>query len=163
MKAIALALVAAYVAALVLAMVSDILFRRIPNWAVVALIAVFAAVVSAGLSPHPLWASLAAAGISLAAGFTLFAFNVIGAGDAKLFAATALFAGLQNLGALALATVLIGGLMAVVVLVVRPKRALAGLTKRGRETGAGGIPYGVPIACAALLASWTSGFLQSWT
>lgn len=162
MSIAAVALVAAYVGVLIGVTASDVVSRRIPNWMVAALVVVFAIGAALGLAKPPLWSALAAAAVSLAGGYALYAFKVVGAGDAKLFAATALFAGLQNLGALALATVLLGGALALVVLVARPKRALAGLTRRGRESPGRGIPYGAPIACAALLVGWPGALIRSW-
>jgi prepilin peptidase CpaA len=153
------ATVAAYVALLVLIMVSDVRSRRIPNWAVLALIAVFAAASLTGQMSAPLWSSAAAAVIAFGVGFGLYAAHVVGAGDAKLFAAAALFAGLGGLAGLALSTALLGGLLALGMLIARRKYALRALKPGDGERGQGGLPYGVPICLAAALTSWQAGFL----
>src|SRR5207302_4662230 len=50
----------------------------------------------------------------------------------RSFSAAALFAGLANMALLFTATALVGGLMALIVLIVHPRRAMRGLTARGR-------------------------------
>lgn len=156
----AVALAGAYVLLLVAIMASDILRRRIPNWAVLALLAVFAVAAILGQSPAPLSSALAGAGIALAVGVGLYAMGWVGAGDAKLFAVLGLFTGLAQLGPLALYTALAGGLMAIGLLVFRTKNTLAGLTARGRAEGKGrSIPYGVAIGLAALAVAWNTGFI----
>jgi prepilin peptidase CpaA len=156
------ATVAAYVALLVLIMVSDVRSRRIPNWAVLALIAVFAAASATRQMPAPLWSSAAAAVIAFIVGYALYAARIIGAGDAKLFTVAALFTGLGQLAPLTLFTAVAGGLLALGMLAARPKKALRGLTAAGRaDAKGGGIPYGVPICLAAAITSWQAGFL-SW-
>jgi prepilin peptidase CpaA len=138
-----------YAVVLVIAGVSDIRTRRIPNWTVVALLFLFVAWFFVGPAVS-LTGALAAFGIGLVATLALYLLNIIGAGDSKLFAAAALFAGLKFLALLALATALIGGVIAIGVMLVNPKRVLRGLTAKGRGEKQG-IPYGVPIALAALL------------
>jgi prepilin peptidase CpaA len=139
-----------YAVVLTVAAVSDIRSRRIPNWTVVALLALFVAWCFVGPAVQPLWA-LAAFGIALVGTLALYLLNVVGAGDSKLFAAAALFAGFKGLALLALATALIGGVIAIGMMLVNPKRVLRGLTAKGRGEKQLGIPYGVPIALAALL------------
>jgi len=141
-----------YGLALIWAGVSDIRARKIPNWAVIAIVLLYIPWVFVG--PGVSWTSgLMAFGIALAGTFALYLMKVVGAGDSKLFTATALFAGLKLLGAFALATALIGGAIALGFMLVNPKRVLRGLTRKGREelNKGRGIPYGVPIALAGLL------------
>jgi len=146
--------------ALLIAAVSDIRHRRIPNWTVVALIVTYLGAVAAGLAPSGVLSGLGAAAITFAVTYGLYHFGVFGAGDAKLFSAAALFAGLGNLTALALLTVLFGGAIAVGFLVLRPGRAMRALTTRGRSSGEkSGIPYGVAIALGAVATGvLTPGF-----
>jgi prepilin peptidase CpaA len=153
------ATVATYVVLLVLIMVSDVRSRRIPNWTVLALIAVFAAASLTGQMSAPLWSSAAAAAIAFGVGFGLYAARFVGAGDAKLFGAAALFAGLGGLGGLALSTALLGGVFALGMLLARPKRALQAIKASSGKRPQGGLPYGVPICLAAALTSWQAGFL----
>jgi prepilin peptidase CpaA len=135
------------------ASISDIRARRIPNWTVLVTIGLFVPWALLHWGPWAAWA-LVAGGIALVVGVALYAMGVTGAGDAKLFAAVALFAGLGHLAALALATALVGGLIAVVSLASRPRRALMIFTFRGKGDFGRGIPYGVAIAIAALLVVW---------
>ena len=141
------------------AAISDIIARRIPNASVIAILALF--VVWVGFERgEGLGSQLAAAGIAFVVGYGLYAFNVMGAGDAKLFAATALFMGLEHLPAFALATVWIGGLMAVASFASRPRRALVMLTLRGKGDFGRGIPYGVAIGGGGIVVLW--GHLTGW-
>jgi prepilin peptidase CpaA len=145
-----------YAIVLIAAAVSDVRRRRIPNWTVIALLVLFVPWIFVGPAVSFTWA-LAAFAIALVASLALYLLNVIGAGDSKLFAAVALFAGMKGLGALALATALIGGVIAIGVMLVNPKRVLRGLTAKGRAEQKG-IPYGVPIALAALLVMFTPSY-----
>lgn len=140
---------------LLAAALSDHLTRRIPNGIVIGLILLYAASVLARIAPTTLQSGLAAAGLTFAVTFALYYFNVFGAGDAKLFSAAALFAGLSRLGTFALITVLIGGAIAVGILVFHPKRTMRAMTTRGRDSNEkSGIPYGVAIALGAIVTAW---------
>ena len=140
-------------AILAVAAVNDIRERKIPNWTVLAALVLFIpwAVV------HPLswdgWA-LAAGLIAFGVSFGLYSAGLIGAGDSKLFTATALFAGLGHLPLLALATALVGGVIAVISLVARPTRALVMVKLRGKGDFGAGVPYGVAIAAGAAVVLW---------
>jgi prepilin peptidase CpaA len=135
-----------YAAVLIAAGVSDIRTRRIPNWTIVALLGLFVAWFFVGPAVS-ITSALLAFGIALVVTVILYLLNVIGAGDSKLFTATALFApGLAGLGWLALG-----------VMLVNPKRVLRGMTAKGRAESRG-IPYGVPIALAALLVMFAPPF-----
>lgn len=141
------------------AAVSDVISRRIPNATVLAVLALFvvSAVIErgAGLGPQ-----VAAAGIAFVIGYGLYAFRIMGAGDVKLFAATALFMGTEHLAAFALATVWTGGIIAAVSLATRPRRALVMLNLRGKGDFGRGIPYGVAIAIGAIVVQW--GYFTGW-
>jgi Flp pilus assembly protein protease CpaA len=118
------AIVAAYAALLIIAAVSDVARRRIPNWTVLGLLFLFAAwvFVRPGTS---LTSAFAGFGVAFAVSVGLYLIRWVGAGDSKLFSAVALFAGLNMLPTL-------------------------GLTAKGRAE-ARGVPYGVAIATAGLL------------
>jgi prepilin peptidase CpaA len=96
--------------------------------------------------------------VAFAATTLLWMARLVGGGDSKLFSAAALFFGLKYLGLLAVATGLAGGLVAVVMILRRPTRALVLLQMRGRGESAG-VPYGVAIAAGAIVAGWLTGFL----
>lgn len=143
------------------AALSDLLWRKIPNWTVVALVVLYFILVVMGLAPTNPWSGLAAAAISLTVTYVLYYFRVFGAGDAKLFSAVALFAGLSHLLPFALVTTFLGGALAIGYMIVNPKRVLRGLTAQGRAFGVSqGVPYGISIAGAAVLVALISGFLQ---
>ena len=116
-----------------------------------ALVATWVVAVIANLPPASLTSGAAAAAIGLAATFGLYWFGILGAGDAKLFAAVALFMGLTHLAAFAVLTAIAGGLLAILFFILSPKKVLRGLTKQGRAENKGaGIPYGVAIALGAI-------------
>lgn len=149
------AVVSLFTAALGWAAVSDIRVRRIPNWTVLAILGLFGPWALMSTAAWVLWA-LAAGAIALAVGFGLYALGMVGAGDSKLFAVVALFAGLGHLPLLSLATALAGGAMAAVSLVARPRRAMVMLALRGKGDFGRGIPYGVAIAVAGALVVWSA-------
>jgi prepilin peptidase CpaA len=138
---------------LIWASVSDIRERKIPNRAVIAVLVLFLPWAALHPIAWDLWA-VGSAAIALAATFVLYALNIVGAGDSKLFAAVALFVGLSQLGLLAVFTALAGGLVAAVSLVTRPYRAMTMITLRGKGDFGRGVPYGVAISAAAAIIIW---------
>lgn len=146
-----------YALVLVYAGFSDIRLRKIPNWTVIAILVLF--VPWLFLGPQVSWVgALIAFGIALVVTVGLYLGGIIGAGDSKLFTVTALFTGLKLLGVMALATALIGGAIAIVMLMMNPRKMMRGLTAKGRESQGRGIPYGVPIALAALFVMFATPF-----
>ena len=139
------------------AAISDFRTRTIPNRAVLAVMCLF---VPWALLHWGLWAAWAlAAGLAaLAIGVVLYSFGIVGAGDAKLFGAVALFSGLNHLLVLGLATALVGGVIAIATIAARPKRALVMISLRGMGDFGRGIPYGVAIAIAGGLVVWGQQF-----
>ena len=134
---------------LVVESISDIRDRRIPNWTVLAIGALF--VPWAFVGPHvSILSSLEAALIVLVASVALYAFRIVGAGDSKLLTVTALFVGLSQLPRFLVLVALAGGVIALISLVSRPTRALVMLQMRGKGDFGCGIPYGVAIAIATL-------------
>ena len=134
---------------LVIASVSDIRDRRIPNWTVLAIAALF--VPWAFVGPRvSILSSLEAALIVLAASISLYAVRIIGAGDSKLLTVAALFVGFSQLPRFLLFVVLAGGVIAIISLVTRPTRAMVMLHMRGKGDFGRGIPYGVAIAVGTL-------------
>jgi len=88
----------------------DLASFTIPNFLTAALLVLFALfVLAAGLSVSAIGWHLLAGLAGLALGFALFAFGYIGGGDAKLFAATALWLGFKDLVPYALVASLCGG------------------------------------------------------
>ncbi len=132
----------------------------IPNAITVALIALF--VITALLLPYDMgwrdWLShLGAAGAVLAGGAVLFAFNKMGGGDVKLMTAVAFWAGFEYLADLMLYIALAGGVLAIVLIIVR--RVLLGLMTAASLTKVAvprmllsgePVPYGLAIAPSAI-------------
>lgn len=134
------------------AAISDVRDRRIPNRAVLAVLALSLPWLFTGVS---VGSALAAGLLSLAVCFALFWFGLFGAGDAKLFFSVALFAGLGHLPVFIIVTALAGGAIAAASLVTRPTRAFVMLQMRGKGEWGRGIPYGVAIAIGGVLVLWT--------
>ncbi|HKD46603.1 MAG TPA: prepilin peptidase [Rhizomicrobium sp.] len=143
-------------ALLAVAAAYDLATFTIPNLLSLVLAVAFAVFGFAiGLTPAGFSFHLLAGLIALVVGFALFAFGYIGGGDAKLFAAVALWLGLRDLLAYALAASLLGGLLTLALLALRQWPLPASLARRDwilklHEKNSG-IPYGVALASGALL------------
>jgi len=138
------------------AAVWDLLTLTIPNKLVLAMIGVFPVVLYlAGLPLSALGLHAAAGAGVLVVCFGLFAVNLVGGGDAKLAAATALWLGPSALLTWVLWVGVFGGLLAVMVVCMRRIPLSAGLadgTWLGRlHDRENGIPYGIAMAAAAVL------------
>jgi prepilin peptidase CpaA len=150
------AALAIYIFPLVLAGVSDFRTLRIPNYLTAALALAFPlAVLLAGEKVD--WLSHLEAGLIVFAGAAiLFALRVMGGGDVKLLAATALWAGLGQVIPLLVLVALIGGVFAMAVLALRHPFVQTTILATLRRLPAFAqarmpIPYGIPIAVAGLL------------
>ena len=133
----------------------DLASFTIPNFlqlAIIAAFVVFAMIV--GIPASELGGHLVAAFIALAIGFTLFAFGYVGGGDAKLFAAIALWFGFRDLANFALVASLMGGGLTLLMITMRRMplpSALSGQAWISRlHDEKAGIPYGVALAAGAL-------------
>jgi prepilin peptidase CpaA len=149
----------ALIGALAFAAVSDALAYVIPNTVAVIVAGLF--LVAASISTREVaWVGHLAAGVGvLAAGYLLFHFGLMGGGDVKLWAASALWAGLDLLPvhlvyvtligvAVACLLVLIRAMLAYAILLV-PRGAgvaLPRLLRRGEP-----VPYGIAIALGSIL------------
>lgn len=146
--------------------VRDLVSYTIPNWISLGIVAVFPlAVLSAGL-PLPVVGLHLAVGLgALVAGMVMFALRWIGGGDAKLFAAAALWIGVGGVIQFVLWTSLLGGALAMALVsmrspLVRPLMlGRAAWLERLAEPG-GAAPYGVAIAAGALIAMPQSPLLS---
>lgn len=150
---------ALFIALLALVAVSDIARYRIPNWASLALIALFAGVLlwrHAG-TDWP-W-HLAAFALALMVGIAFFAFRQVGAGDAKLFAVIALWAGFGALVPL-LFWIGVAGLVELAILTVTRRFAARWRGPLPRVLSQKqGVPFGAGIALGAAIASF---WFPSW-
>jgi len=101
---------------LVLAALTDLRERRIPNWLTAGAAALYP--VYLVLTPVPT-AWLGAVGLALlvgVVGLVLFARGLVGGGDVKLIAAITLWAGLDHFATFALVTTLTGGVLGLISL-----------------------------------------------
>lgn len=124
---------------------------------------IFAAL--SGLSGAAWGAHLAAGLVALVAGFALFALRWIGGGDAKLFAATAVWFGFGDLMSYAVVAALLGGVLTVALLVARRVPLPATLIRQGwiarLHDHRSGIPYGVALAAGALVVLPSAQILRA--
>jgi prepilin peptidase CpaA len=136
----------------------DLSSYTIPNWISVALVAAFVPTAFAlGTPLEGVGLHLAVGVAGLVIGMVMFALGWVGGGDAKLFAASALWLGWPATASFLFYTGLAGGGLALALLALRSNWVrpfvLAGppwFTKLA-EPG-GGAPYGVAIAVGALCA-----------
>jgi len=143
-------------AVLVAAGAWDLASFTIPNFLSLALIGLFAVfALAAGLTLPQMGLHLLAGFAGLIIGFGLFAAGWIGGGDAKLFAAVALWLGFADLVPYALMASLFGGFLTLGLLVMRQWPLPAALVRQSwllrlhdRQSG---IPYGVALALGAFV------------
>ncbi len=136
---------------LAIAGANDVKARRIPNWTILAVIALFAAWWLVGPSVS-LTSALGAALIMFVTSCALYFFRVVGAGDSKLVTVVALFVGLSRLPQFILYMSLAGGALALCLLAMEPTRLLVMLQMRGKGRMDRGVPYGVAIAAGGMVA-----------
>ena len=134
----------------------DLASFTIPNFLTAALLALFAVFVfAAGLSLAAIGWHLAAGLAGLVLGFALFAFGYVGGGDAKLFAATALWLGFRDLVPYALVASLCGGALTFLILVLRrcplPQLFFRHAWIVKLHDAGSGIPYGVALAAGVFI------------
>lgn len=146
--------------------ISDFFTFRIPNMAIIVLLGLFGVAAAGAVVNHvPVpWLDHVAAGVlSLVAGLLLYGYRQMGAGDAKLLAVMALWAGLSRLLPLLFAWAVSALLLLAVILFarriveVRPIWETDKLPRvlRRREN----IPYGLGIVLGAIMVS---GAFPSW-
>ena len=150
---------AAFVLILLAAAASDLVYYRIPNMLVLALVGLF--IVSASLHFGDVaWLNhFGTALLCLVVGYAFNQLGQLGAGDVKLFAAVALWFGMSGLIALLLFTSLSGLLALPLILFARFAVARAQQTKMWKDewpiprvlTKRQGVPYGVAIALGGIL------------
>lgn len=154
-------------AAMVLAACLDFFTMTIPNRLTVGLALAFVpAALLAGLPLADVGLHLTAGAAMLAVAFGLFAMGWIGGGDAKFFAATALWLGWPNLMVYALWFSLIGGALTLAILFARtvPLPAPLGRAEWAARlhSAKSGIPYGIALAAAGLIVypatAWMAAF-----
>lgn len=142
------------------AMAYDLVRFRIPNTASLVLVGLF--VVGALVAGGPVdWLSHMGAGaLLLAVGAVLFAFGWLGGGDVKLLAAISVWMGFSLLPAYLVLVGLAGGVLALLLVLLRPRLVLTeplwtrvGLDMPRILRPGEAVPYGIAIGAAALLLS----------
>ena len=168
---------ALYTLLLVIACITDVRWRRIPN-ALVLVLALTGFAFSVAVSPW--WPGLIRASSGLALGFSIWIlFHIaggMGAGDVKMFAAAAAWLGPGGAWRAALVAALAGGVLSLVALVLQ-RRTREGLERVAMSVSMFSLaplgkvapdqqrkaylPYGVALACGALLTAWIPGVLTN--
>jgi len=134
----------------------DIASFTIPNFLTLALLGAFVVFAfAAGLSFTVIGWHLLAGILGLLIGFTLFAIGHVGGGDAKLFAVMVLWLGLKDLMPYALIASVLGGVLALGLMLMRSWPLPVFLARQGwmlkLHDSKAGIPYGVALAVAAFI------------
>src|SRR3569832_2882614 len=141
--------------AMAFAAANDLLTMKIPNRIPMAPIGGFVVVALLSRMPIEVFGLNLAIGLAiLVVTFALFAFNLLGGGDAKLVAAGALWIGADHIADYLLFITLYGGVLSLAILAYRrwipaTSDALPGWAVR-LHTDRGPIPYGIAIAAGAL-------------
>lgn len=158
--------------ALTVALITDYSTHRIPNWLTLGLLV--AAVIAQGLADQwsGLLSALAGACVGLLCFLPLHIFGAMGAGDVKLMGAVGAVLGPQPALIAVLATLVFGGVIALVFVGLKgglgqmarryarmatlvAQRQPAYLAPASAEPAAQRIPYALAIASGALFALWS--------
>ncbi|MGV1750922.1 A24 family peptidase [Agrobacterium sp. CG674] len=141
---------------LALAAISDLFTMTIPNRISVSLFFAFILIVPlTGMDWNMFGMNLLGGLVVFSACFALFALNVMGGGDAKLLAVSAIWFGFNfSLALFILSVAVIGGLLTVGILLLRSRSQeimVIGLRLPDSLLVAKKVPYGIAIAAAGLL------------
>jgi prepilin peptidase CpaA len=146
-------LVAIWTITLIAAAAYDLRAFRIPNFLPGILILLFGVMTALhGLSPE-IWENFFHFLLALVVGMALFSRGWIGGGDAKLYAAAALWFRWEEAVPFLFLTTLAGLLLAIAFIVARMAGLRKNVPKQDRR-----IPYGVAIAAGAILSAAWSGW-----
>jgi prepilin peptidase CpaA len=164
LSSLVILLVLTFPALMVAGGLRDALSYRIPNWISLALAGVFPlAALAVGLPLSVAGLHLAVGFAALVIGMLMFALRWIGGGDAKLFAAAALWLGWPAAASFVLYAALAGGGLTLVLLslrspLVRPVALMGPGWMHRLAEPQGPVPYGVAIAIGAVAALPASPF-----
>lgn len=152
--------------AMAIAAIIDLATLTVPNRLVLGLAALFLLVAPlAGLGLQDIGLHVGLALAALALSFVLFSLGLVGGGDAKLFAATCLWLGPAAIVPYAIYAALIGGGLALLLLFWRglplPAMLVAERWLVRLHSPEEGVPYGVALAAAGLLAYPQSPFMAA--
>jgi len=145
---------------------SDLLTMTIPNRLSIVLIASFIAIAPfAGLSLQAFLLHLGAGGAVFAVCFALFAFGIMGGGDAKILTASAIWFGLDySLVVYLIWVSVFGGLLSILILMMRSQHNLIlayGIPIPETMLHKKKVPYGIAIGGAAFMAYPSAPLVQS--
>ena len=147
--------IAIWCATLVAAAISDLRAFRIPNMlsGILILLFVIAQIIDSS-AVFPLW-NIVHFEVALIVGMFLFSRGWIGGGDAKLYAATALWFATNAAIALLFFTTIAGGLLAILYILARLTGLRKNVPKKDRR-----IPYGVAIAVGGIFTAAYAGWFS---
>lgn len=165
------ALLLSFPVAMTFAAANDLFTMKIPNKISLVIVAsFFAAALMTGMDWQTFGLHLACGAAVLVFGFVLFQFRMLGGGDAKLMAASALWMGVDQVVFFMAYVTIFGGILALAILFYRryiPASALSapgwtmpGWAQRLHVQGTG-IPYGIAISAAALLLYPQTSWFQA--
>jgi prepilin peptidase CpaA len=148
----------AFAGLLLAAAVTDARSYKIPNWISIALVVLFIiAVLASGQPALGFWPHVAAGLAVLAVGYILYMLTGMGAGDAKLAAAGALWSGVSGLY---MVTLTLAVSMAALAFSLVALRRLVPAASGGGEPSVrmlqrgAPVPLGIALSAAMILASW---------
>lgn len=152
--------------AFLIAAFRDLTTMTIPNWLNAGLAVSFLALAPFVIDWSTFGAHVGAGVAMLAVGMVLFALGWIGGGDAKLFAAAALWFGWTDLTAFVLVTALAGGGLTLALMALRnvpvvPAAAYDRAWVARLLTPKGDVPYGLALATGGLVAFPQSAFFAA--
>lgn len=145
------------IALLVTAAAWDAVTLTIPNYLVLAVLALYVVHLANGFDVSDVLFDLLAAAIVFAVCFVLFALGWLGGGDAKLAPGAVLWADYDGLLAFVIAMTLAGGALAIVLLVARGGLRMAGASQDRLPLvlqWTSPIPYGIAISGGAIFVIW---------
>lgn len=145
--------------------ISDVRHLRIPNKYVLCVIVAFIVAFAASPSSFGVWWHPFAAGFAfLAITYVMFVMNMLGAGDAKMGAALALWVGLPGLMAYVMYMAIMGGVIGALSLFIKKKKPFKNPREGGWiatvQNGGNAVPYGIAISFGACGAMLHNGFIS---
>lgn len=148
--------IAFFPAALALAASMDLVTMTIPNRVCAALAAgYFVVALAAGVPPAAILINVSCAAAVLAIMFALFAFGIIGGGDAKLAAAISLWIGWGMILDYGVTAAIYGGALTLAILVGRRFMLPLWLSRHQwiarLHDSKTGVPYGIALAAAGMM------------
>lgn len=153
---------------MIFAAMMDLFTMTIPNRISIILLGAFLiAAPLTGMEWEQFFMHLGTGFAVLAIGIAMFAFGLLGGGDAKLLSAASLWIGFDYLGQYMFGVVLLGGLLSVLILLYRgilpPRWLLSQAWALRLHNKKEGIPYGLALSGAALWIFPTTAWFTAVT